>query len=125
MACARSLNIRFKNTIIKVRILFTHVEVMADKGSPSDKAHSVSSKTLFVRNLPYSSRDADLEAAFSDYGSLKSCFTVKEKGGRLLEFYHITKLLPSLFLYYCLCACRHTRYIVYMIRDATCISLCV
>ena len=60
---------------------------MAEKGASSDKALSVSSNTLFVRNLPYSSRDADLEAAFAEYGSLKSCFTVKERGGRQLDHF--------------------------------------
>ncbi len=77
-----------ENAITEVRILFTHVEGMAEKASASsssDKTLSVSSNTLFVRNLPYSSKDADLEAAFAEYGSLKSCFTVKEKGGRQLD----------------------------------------
>ena len=48
----------------------------------SDMAtQSVSDKTLFVRNLPYGTSDKELEAVFCEYGELKSCFTVKEKGG--------------------------------------------
>ena len=47
----------------------------------SDMAtQSVSDKTLFVRNLPYGTSDKELEAVFCEYGELKSCFTVKEKG---------------------------------------------
>ncbi len=38
------------------------------------------SKTLFVRNLPYSTSDTQLEELFSGHGQLKACFTVKEKG---------------------------------------------
>ena len=38
------------------------------------------SKTLFVRNLPYSTTNDSLEKVFSDVGPLKSCFVVKEKG---------------------------------------------
>lgn len=40
-------------------------------------------KTLFVRNLPYSTRDAELEKVFGHYGQIKSCFTVKKKGNRM------------------------------------------
>ena len=39
-----------------------------------------SEKTLFVRGLDYSTTDAQLEEAFSDYGPIKTCFTVKDKG---------------------------------------------
>ena len=45
-----------------------------------EDTRSVSDKTLFVRNLPYGTSDKELEAVFSEYGPLKSCFTVKEKG---------------------------------------------
>ena len=38
------------------------------------------SNTLFVRNLPYTTSDSELERLFGKYGSLKVCFTVKEKG---------------------------------------------
>lgn len=41
---------------------------------------ALSSKTLFVRNLPYSTTDAQLEQTFSRHGALKACFTVKGKG---------------------------------------------
>lgn len=38
------------------------------------------SKTLFVRNLPYSLSDSQLEEVFTCYGPLKKCFTVKDQG---------------------------------------------
>ena len=46
----------------------------------------VSGKTLFVRNLPYRTSDGELESAFCEYGSLKSSFTVKEKGAHQKEY---------------------------------------
>ncbi|RUS81801.1 hypothetical protein EGW08_010438 [Elysia chlorotica] len=36
-------------------------------------------KTLFVRNLPYTTTNETLEKVFSDIGPLKSCFVVKDK----------------------------------------------
>ncbi|XP_013421766.1 RNA-binding protein 28 isoform X2 [Lingula anatina] len=36
------------------------------------------SKTLFIRNLPYSTTNQDLEKIFSDVGPLKQCFVVKD-----------------------------------------------
>ena len=36
---------------------------------------------LFVRNLPYSLSDAELEAVFKVHGPLKSSYTVKQRGG--------------------------------------------
>ena len=46
----------------------------------SDHPEDTSDKTLFVRGLPYSATDAELEDVFSDYGPVKTCFTVKNKG---------------------------------------------
>ena len=45
-----------------------------------DEKQALAGKTLFVRNLPYSTKDENLEAVFSKYGQLRSCFTVKERG---------------------------------------------
>ena len=39
---------------------------------------SPNSKTLFVRNLPYSITNELLEEAFQEYGPIKSCFVVKD-----------------------------------------------
>ncbi|GFS08779.1 RNA-binding protein 28 [Elysia marginata] len=44
----------------------------------SDEKHG-KSKTLFVRNLPYTTTNESLEKVFSDAGPLKSCFVVKDK----------------------------------------------
>ena len=49
-------------------------------------------KTLFVRNLPYTTTDKELEDAFSEYGPIKRSFVVKDKGiiyvgtAKLLQF---------------------------------------
>ena len=43
-------------------------------------SNSFSKKTLFVRGLPYSTSDADLEESFSECGPVKTCFTIKETG---------------------------------------------
>ena len=43
-------------------------------------SNSFSRKTLFVRGLPYSTSDADLEESFSECGPVKTCFTIKEAG---------------------------------------------
>ena len=37
-------------------------------------------KTLFIRNLPFSTSNEDLEKVFSDIGPLKTCFVVSDKG---------------------------------------------
>ena len=45
-----------------------------------DHQQNTSDKTLFVRGLSYDTTDVQLEDAFSDYGPIKTCFTVKSKG---------------------------------------------
>ncbi len=42
---------------------------------------SVVGKKLFVGNLSYDTSDKQLEEVFSEYGEVKACFTVKERGG--------------------------------------------
>ena len=37
-------------------------------------------KTLFVRNIPYSTTNDKLQEIFSEFGPIKSCFVVKDKG---------------------------------------------
>lgn len=41
------------------------------------------SKTLFIRNLPFSTNNEALEKVFSEIGPLKQCFVVKNKGSYL------------------------------------------
>lgn len=50
---------------------------------PRGVVGEMENKTLFVRNLPYSCQDKDLETAFSHYGAVLSCFTAKDKGSIL------------------------------------------
>ena len=51
---------------------------MADDGADEPRAQS--RKVLFVRNLPFTTNDKDLEDAFSEYGPIKRCFAVRDKG---------------------------------------------
>jgi len=39
-------------------------------------------KTLFIRNLPFSTSNEDLEKVFSDIGPLKTCFVVSDKDSK-------------------------------------------
>ncbi len=45
---------------------------------------SVVGKKLFVGNLSYDTSDQQLEEVFSEYGEVKACFTVKERGQLLI-----------------------------------------
>ncbi|CAC5415571.1 NOP4 [Mytilus coruscus] len=45
------------------------------------------SKTLFIRNLPFSTNNESLEKTFSDIGPLKQCFVVKNKGDEKCKGY--------------------------------------
>ena len=38
------------------------------------------SKTLFIRNLPFSTSKEKLEDIFSEFGPIKQCFTVTDRG---------------------------------------------
>ena len=57
---------------------------MAQRGA-MDKAQGEARRTLFVRNLPYSTSDDHLSTIFEKYGAIKSCFTVKDKGALQME----------------------------------------
>lgn len=50
------------------------------KRGNSEGETSEARRTLFVRNLPYSTTDDQLSSVFAEYGGVKTCFTVKEKG---------------------------------------------
>ena len=56
---------------------------MAEDGkeqSESKDRSVVSQKVLFVRNLPFSATDQDLENIFSEVGPIKRCFVIRDKG---------------------------------------------
>lgn len=48
----------------------------------------VSQKVLFVRNLPFSTTDQDLENVFSEIGPTKRCFVIRDKGKKLCNLLH-------------------------------------
>lgn len=51
---------------------------------------AVSQKVLFVRNLPFSTKDQDLENIFSDVGPIKRSFVIRDKGKiKLLADSHV------------------------------------
>lgn len=67
---------------------------MADDSSDkvkSDCGAVVSQKVLFVRNLPFSTTDQDLENVFSEIGPIKRCFVIRDKGETfyLVQFVHV------------------------------------
>lgn len=49
------------------------------------------SKTLFVRNLPFSVTNEKFEALFSEVGPVRTCFVVKDKGKIVYYYYNIWK----------------------------------
>ena len=56
---------------------------MAEDGEEQRKSKDrslVSQKVLFVRNLPFSTTDQDLENIFSEVGPIKRCFVIRDKG---------------------------------------------
>lgn len=59
---------------------------MEDEGDDkveSEHQSKVSQKVLFVRNLPFSTTDQDLENLFSEIGPIKRCFVIRDKGKEL------------------------------------------
>ena len=53
----------------------------------SEGERSEAGRTLFVRNLPYSTTDDQLASVFAEYGAVKTCFTVKDKGVYTTEIF--------------------------------------
>lgn len=54
-----------------------------EKSKPEDRS-VVSQKVLFVRNLPFSTTDQNLENIFSEVGPIKRCFVIRNKGEKLV-----------------------------------------
>ena len=53
----------------------------------SEGERSEAGRTLFVRNLPYSTTDDQLASVFAEYGAVKTCFTIKDKGVYTTEIF--------------------------------------
>ena len=51
-----------------------------EKTKPDKESSTTSRKVLFVRNLPFSTSDNDLENFFSEVGPVKRCFVIRNKG---------------------------------------------
>lgn len=45
-----------------------------------EKEPRIAKKVLFVKNLPYDTKDDEFEKAFSDIGPIRKSFLVREKG---------------------------------------------
>ena len=56
------------------------------------------SKTLFIRNLPFTTNNDALEKVFSEIGPLKQCFVVKKKGSYLSPLVYVVPLTLMLLL---------------------------
>lgn len=52
--------------------------------SKSEDRSVVSQKVLFVRNLPFTTTDQDLENVFSEVGPIKRCFVIRDKGEKFV-----------------------------------------
>ena len=63
---------------------------MVEKGKEDTSA--TRRKTLFVRNLPFSTTDRQLEDAFGNYGPIKRCFVVKDRGKIIFQNQAYTRL---------------------------------
>ena len=55
------------------------------------------SRTLFVRNLPYTCTNEKLESLFGDIGPIKRCFVVKNKG-RLHYLVYVLQMITNCFI---------------------------
>ena len=60
----------------------------AENVQPKNRA-VVSQRVLFVRNLPFSTTDQDLEKLFSEIGPIKRCFVIRNKGKKLCKILHV------------------------------------
>lgn len=56
----------------------------AENVQPKNRA-VVSQRVLFVRNLPFSTTDQDLEKLFSEIGPIKRSFVIRNKGKKLCK----------------------------------------
>ena len=72
--------------------MYSQYSNMADDDAknvqPKNRA-VVSQRVLFVRNLPFSTTDQDLEKLFSEIGPIKRCFVIRNKGKKLCEILHV------------------------------------
>ena len=82
----------FKSLLMSNSFLFSNRTIMEDNKSISEDADqpseestvttAASSATIFVGNLPFDTRDDQLEKVFSEIGPIKRAFIVKDKDNR-------------------------------------------
>ncbi len=77
------------------RTFLSNMEDDTASESKTESQQENGRKTVFVRNLPYTTNDKKLEDTFSEYGPLKRCFVVKDRGKRRIKKIRHNKL--SLF----------------------------
>ena len=61
--------------------------------SISEDRSLVSQKVLFVRNLPFSTTDQDLENIFSEVGPIKRSFVIRDKGEKPVKIIARARIL--------------------------------
>lgn len=70
----------------------------AENVQPKNRA-VVSQRVLFVRNLPFSTTDQDLETLFSEVGPIKRCFVIRNKGKKLCKILQVAYKFLQIHVY--------------------------
>jgi RNA recognition motif-containing protein len=71
----------------------TSTEVKPTKKTKKQKEDEIRShKTLFVRNVPQTAKDAEFEQFFEKFGPLKTCFLVRKPTDKLCKGFGFVNL---------------------------------